>query len=285
VALVAATAALAVLGTLALGLARTTLVDQHLTRNTVAALQADALARSGIAVAATLLRDAGLAGTPDAPEGFGSGRLPLGAGWVEVQVEDAARRLALNAPELADAVPRLLAALDLEPRLADTLADWIDADDVPRSAGAERDWSLVLSPPLVPANRPLRTVGELGLVRGFARPVLQRLEPFVTVAGEHGVNPATAPRAVLLAVVGDPATVDRIGAARATIGARAAELAALVPGPAGGRLVARTLHYLVRAVAEVGDVRRAVEATLWAPAGAEPVVLAWRWVPPPPPAQ
>src|SRR3989442_1300776 len=96
-------------------------------------------------------------GGPDtlrAPWAVGVGRQPLGAGWVEVHVEDEARRLDLNAPELADAVPRLLALLGLDPGLADALADWTDADDAPRPRGAERDWYLAQTPPLVPRNRP-----------------------------------------------------------------------------------------------------------------------------------
>jgi len=64
-ALVAAVSALAVLGVLALGLAHTSVVDQHLARNALAALQADALARSGVAAAAVLLREANAAGGSD----------------------------------------------------------------------------------------------------------------------------------------------------------------------------------------------------------------------------
>src|SRR5947207_290589 len=83
------------------------------------ALQADALVRSGVAAAAVVLRETATGDVPDtlrSPWAQASGRQPLGAGWVEVRVEDEARRLDLNA--LPDAVPRLLAVLALDPGLA-----------------------------------------------------------------------------------------------------------------------------------------------------------------------
>src|SRR5207244_496496 len=93
---------------LALGLAETTVLDERLAEKSLAMLQADALARSGVAVAAVVLAETGAAGAPDtlgAPWAVDVGRQPLGPGWVEVQVEDEARRVDLNAPELADAPP------------------------------------------------------------------------------------------------------------------------------------------------------------------------------------
>src|SRR5437773_12145890 len=189
---------------LALGMAETTVLDERLAEKALAALQADALARSGVAVAAVVLAETGAAGAPDtlgAPWAVDVGRRPLGRGWVEVQVEDEARRLDLNAPELTDAVPRLLALLGLDPGLADALADWIDADDVPRPRGAERDWYLAQTPPRVPRNTPFASVGELALVRGIYAAALARLRPHVTVACDHAVNPFPVTPEVLLVVV------------------------------------------------------------------------------------
>ena len=283
-ALVAAVTALALMSVLALGLAETSALDERLAEKSLAALQAQALARSGVAVAAVVLAETGAAGTPDtlrAPWAVGVGRQPLGAGWVEVHVEDEARRLDVNAPELANAVPRLLALLGLDPGLADALADWTDADDTPRPHGAERDWYLAQAPPLVPRNAPFASVGELALVRGIDAAALARLRPFVTVAGEHAVNPNTASREVLLAVVQDVAAVDRLLAERARRPLAAEDSAALLPdAPDAVRLVLtpRGQRYTVRAVGGVGAVRRAVEATLAAPAGVEPEIVAWRAV-------
>jgi len=282
VVLVAAVTALALMSVLALGLAETSALDARLGEKSLAALQAQALARSGVAVAAVVLAETDAAGGPDtlgAPWAVDVGRQPLGPGWVEVHVEDEARRLDLDAPELADAVPRLLVLLGLDPGLADTLADWADADDAPRPRGAEREWYLAQTPPLVPRNAPFASVGELALVRGIDAAVLTRLRPFVTVAGEHAVNPNTASREVLLAVVQDAAGVDRLLAARRRGAIVAEDVAALLPDtPYAVRLalVPRGQHYTVRAVGGVGALRRTVETTLSAPAGVEPEIVAWR---------
>jgi general secretion pathway protein K len=280
VALFAAVSALAVLSVVAVSLARTTIVDQRLTTNALAALQAEALARSGVAVASALVGETG--GSPDtlrSPWARSAGPQTLGAGWVEVHVEDEARRLDLNEAGLVNALPRLLAALGLDPALADALADWTDDDHLPRARGAERDWYLTLAKPHLPANGPLRSVGELGRVRGFDAETVARLRPFVTVAGEAAVNPNTAPREVLLALLGDAAVADAVLAARARGALTTEALPALVPNEdARRRLAPRSRHYTVRALARVGEVRRAIEATLSAPRGAEPEVVAWRAV-------
>jgi general secretion pathway protein K len=282
VALLAAMTALAVVSVLALGLARTAAVDQHLARNALAALQADALARSGVAVAAVVLRETGVSNAPDTLRSAwaeDAGRQPLGAGWVEVRVEDAARRLDLDAPELAGALPRLLTLLGLDPGLADAIADWTDADDTPRPRGAERDWYLARTPPRVARNGPLASVGELALVRGVDAATLARLLPFVTVAGEHAVNPNTAPREVLLAVVQDAALVERLLAARTRASLGEADLDRLLSDAPATRVMLTHAgqRYLVRSIAGVGELRRGVEATLSSPGdGLDPEVMAWR---------
>jgi general secretion pathway protein K len=285
VALLAATAALAVLAVLATGLAHTAAVDRHLARHALAALQADALVRSGVAAAAVVLHESRTGGAPDtlsAPWAEDSGRQPLGAGWVAVRVEDEARRLDLGMPALAAALPRLLAVLDLDPALADAIVDWIDPDGAPRPRGAERDWYAARALPCAPRNAPLVAPGELGLVRGVDARVLLKLRPYVTTAGEPAVNPNTASREVLLALLGDAAVVERLLAARARAPIDADALAALLPSQPGARRVLTTQgqHFTVRAVAGVGELSRAAEATVSAPAGADPEVVAWRAVVP-----
>src|SRR5207247_6594554 len=95
VVLVAAVTALALISVLALGLAETSALDARLGEKSLAALQAQALARSGVAVAAVVLAETGAAGGPDtlhAPWAVDVGRQPLGPGWVEGRIEDGARR-------------------------------------------------------------------------------------------------------------------------------------------------------------------------------------------------
>jgi len=269
VALLTATIALAVLGVLTLGLARTVTVEQRLVGATVAAAQADALLRSAVATASVLLTDWAALGLPDtvrAPWATSVGRQHLGAGWVHVRVEDEARRLDPNRPAAPGVVERLLETLDLPAELAPAIADWIDRDDDARDHGAERAW---YDGAVVPANAPLRSLGELAFVRGFDADLVERLRPFLTVTSEGRVNPNTAPREVLEAWLADPARVDAIVATRAQ-----APIAcdANLPG-----CTVRSRHYRVTAVAGVGALRRAVEAIVWV-AGREPEVVAWRRV-------
>lgn len=98
---------------------------------------------------------------------------------------------------------KLLAILDLPDALADALADWVDADNVPQpGGGAEDEYYLSLRPPYRAADRPLTDVGELALVRGFDESVRARLAPFVTALAQvTAVNVNTAPPEVLAAVV------------------------------------------------------------------------------------
>lgn len=97
---------------------------------------------------------------------------------------------------------RLLSTLGLPAALADTLADWIDADSEPQPQGGEDDFYLALQPPRLAANRPLADVAELALVRGFDEGVRARLRPFVTALPRFtAVNVNTASPEVLAAVV------------------------------------------------------------------------------------
>jgi general secretion pathway protein K len=98
---------------------------------------------------------------------------------------------------------RLLSILDLPIGLADSLADWIDADSLPQPQnGAEDEVYLALQPPYLTANRPLIDVAELALVRGFDAAVRARLRPFVSALPVvTAVNVNTASPEVLAAVI------------------------------------------------------------------------------------
>src|SRR5262245_19133217 len=186
VVLLGVVAALSALALVATGLATTAAVDRRRTADALEALQADALARSAVATAAVLLGEQARTGEPDSPRSPWArpyGRQSVGPGWVEVTVEDEARRLNLNASGVTPAFERLLRRLDLDPHLAEGLADWTDRDDAERPHGAERDWYRRREPPLVPPNGPLVAVAELELLRGSDAHTLERLRPFVTVSG------------------------------------------------------------------------------------------------------
>lgn len=98
---------------------------------------------------------------------------------------------------------RLLTILALPPALADSLADWIDADGEPQPRGGVEDAHyLALQPPHLAANRPLTDLGELALVAGFDDAVRARLRPFVTALPRFAaVNVNTASPEVIAATV------------------------------------------------------------------------------------
>ena len=129
------------------------------------------------------------------------------AGYIEDQqglfnLNNLARGGKVNPAQLAH-FQRLLSTLGLPTALADTLADWIDADSETRpQGGAEDDFYLALQPPYLAANRPLTDLAELALVRGFDADVRARLRPFVSALPAFtAVNVNTAPPEVLAAII------------------------------------------------------------------------------------
>jgi general secretion pathway protein K len=273
VVLLGAVAALGALALVATGLATTAAVDRRRTADALESLQADALARSAVVTAAVLLGEQALTGEQDSLRAAWArpvARQEIGPGWVEVTVEDEARRLDLNAPGVETVLGRLLRRLGLDPDLGDALADWTDRDDIERPHGAERDWYRRHSPPLVPPNGPLGSVGELAFLRGADTRTVERLRPFVTVAGEPRLNPNTAPPEVLEAWLDDPQRAGDI------LTRRAQELVTCDDLPP---CTTHAQHYLVRATVGVGRVRRRVEAVVWA-SGGDPRITGWRQLEP-----
>lgn len=95
----------------------------------------------------------------------------------------------------------LLGVLQLDPRIADAVADWIDLDREPRDGGAEDNAYLGATPPYRAADRPFTHVSELRLVRGVDGAVYARLAPYVcAVPAGTALNVNTAPVPVLRAL-------------------------------------------------------------------------------------
>ena len=116
--------------------------------------------------------------------------LPIEGGQIQGRIEDLNGRFNLNNlvdatgasdPAAIEGFRRLLLALELDVRLADRMADWIDRDLEPNFPdGAEDSVYLGREPPFRTANRPVTSISELLLVypelgqAGYAR-----LRPFV----------------------------------------------------------------------------------------------------------
>ena len=96
----------------------------------------------------------------------------------------------------------LLAQNNLDPALANALADFVDPDsEVTLPGGAEDVDYLALNPARRAANRPLENVDELIQVRGFTPAAVAALRPYVCALPVHTpVNINTAPAAVIAAL-------------------------------------------------------------------------------------
>lgn len=102
---------------------------------------------------------------------------------------------------------RLLAALELDPALADAVVDWIDPDTLAEFSGAEDDAYTGLLPPYRAANFWFTSVSELRAVRGIEPQILETLAAHVTAlpkgANPTSINVNTATPAVLMSLGDD----------------------------------------------------------------------------------
>lgn len=111
---------------------------------------------------------------------------------------------------------RLLAALEIEPGLAQAVVDWLDADsETTFPDGAEDDFYVSREQPYLAANRPPTTVSELRQVRGMEAEHWRRLRPHITALPEPAninVNTASAPVLQALAPDLDAGTAEQLAA-------------------------------------------------------------------------
>jgi general secretion pathway protein K len=107
-----------------------------------------------------------------------------------------------------EAFQELLAKLSIPPgwakEAADSLADWIDADDQPRSSGAEDEYYGIFG--YHPRNGLPRTLGELRYIKGFRPEVTKVIFPFLSTFSEQ-INLNTASEEVLESVFGSDESI------------------------------------------------------------------------------
>jgi len=134
--------------------------------------------------------------------------IPVDGGQVEGFVEDLQGRFNLNNlitplgtvdPEALRQFRNLLAELELEPKWADILADWLDADTQPQfPEGAEDNVYTSQTPPYRAANGPITSTSELLALPDFGVERYQKLKPYVTALPiGTKINVCTAPGAVI----------------------------------------------------------------------------------------
>lgn len=132
--------------------------------------------------------------------------LPVTGGDISGKVEDLQGRFNLNdivnasgavqTPALQQ-FQRLLTILNLDPNLANAVADWMSSSTTPTNpGGAKDDFYTRLTPPYLTAGRPMTSLSELQLVNGVTPAVYAQLAPYVTAlpaATPINVNTASGP--------------------------------------------------------------------------------------------
>lgn len=141
--------------------------------------------------------------------------------WIQGQVEDLSSRFNLNSlvkwsgppnnifeidQRQAEVFRDLLTNLDIEPKYADLLVDWIDTDIIPQPTGGGED-TLYLTqlPPYRPPNTFITHTSELLALPGFGAESYTKIAPFVVaLPNDVPVNVCTASGEVLDRTANDP---------------------------------------------------------------------------------
>lgn len=217
-------AVVALLTTLLVEFAYSTLVELRLTETFRDSTQAYYLAKGGVNAGTMLLRqDRNQYDSLNEMWNQGVSNYPVGEGFLSIRITDMGGRLAINSlvegnsPQtvMVDRFFRLFSTLDLgenqasPAELTAALIDWLDSGDDPYGevrvdgqvlpvAGAEASYYQGLSRPYPCKNGTLHSLDELALIKGFTPDVIRRVKPFLAVNGEELVNINTAAREVLM---------------------------------------------------------------------------------------
>lgn len=87
-------------------------------------------------------------------------------------------------------------------RIAQSIMDWRDEDDIPRLNGGEREEYLKAGAAMLPPNRDFAQLEELRYVMGMTRDLYDRAVPYLTLIGSGNINVNAAPAPVLMALPG-----------------------------------------------------------------------------------
>jgi general secretion pathway protein K len=82
-------------------------------------------------------------------------------------------------PQAVAAFRKLLELSNVDPKWADMVVDWIDADNQPQTQGAEDSAYLGQNPPYLAANQYITSTTELLALPGFGRENYQKIAPFI----------------------------------------------------------------------------------------------------------
>ena len=190
IALIIVMIAILVLSVMAAGFAYSMKVETRLAQNSENEEQLLWLGRSGVELARYVLSEqttipgerydalnqiwAGGPGSIDESNsplaGISLDNYKIGDGTVSLKIVDLERRVNINtanATTLQQALNLMGVDVDNMAIIADSILDWIDADDLPRLSGAESAYYQRLDPPYYAKNAPIDDLSELLLVRGI----------------------------------------------------------------------------------------------------------------------
>jgi general secretion pathway protein K len=189
-ALIMAMIAIFVMSALAAGFVLSMKVETRLAQNADSEQQMLWLGRSGVELARYVLAQQLTipsepydslnqiwAGGPGGPgetnsvlSGLSLNNYPVGDGTVSVNIIDLDRKMNINTASAA-VIQQALTSMGVDANdisvVSDSILDWIDADDIPRVAGAESDYYQGLAVPYYAKNAPIDNLSELLLVRGI----------------------------------------------------------------------------------------------------------------------
>lgn len=101
-------------------------------------------------------------------------------------------------PVMVDSFKWLLEEVQVDPKWADMIIDWIDRDNIPQNQGAEDSAYLGQNPPYQAANQYITSITELLALPGFGRDNYVRLAPYISaLPPETNLNICSAKDKVL----------------------------------------------------------------------------------------
>lgn len=221
---------LTILAVIALSFSRETYVEVSAARNERDLADSYYIARAGIASAIYqiyvknfLTQQQPNSAQAQEPDAIDLGKVTghFGDGEYVVDVEDETGKININYSH-PDQIKALLAAIGIQSPdldiIADSIIDWIDADNIPLPNGAESDYYQQLQPPYLAKNSAMSAIEELLLVRGVTPDyyfghrektadgrILERygLSRYVTVfTNSNRINVNYAPLPVLMSIPG-----------------------------------------------------------------------------------
>ncbi|OGU00069.1 MAG: hypothetical protein A2X80_11985 [Geobacteraceae bacterium GWB2_52_12] len=259
-------------------------VDTSLSRGFRDGQQASILAESGATGGAKLLQ-IGLSGrdyTSLSDRWASPVKLDDESGSLLITVAEESGKININKlvqpngeyePFTQAALARLGSRMKLPGEIWSAVADWVDADDLPRSGGVESHYYRVQVPAYSSRNGSLATLAELSLVKGITPEILGKIQPHLTVFADQAgspqatVNINTASKEVLAALDDgiDDRMAERILDERRVQPFKSTGELTRVPGldtiavRLGGRITVKGNLFRITSTAIVNDSARTVE--------------------------